>query len=1024
VITAAIGTVDAITINVLPPGAAARVSEPAVVTIRSRVALRPGLEEIATSLAFDFPGARQDRFTILLDADLTMAKLDAANVKSWRLSPKDTRQALEITLNEPAENSYQITLEAVRSLPPLPASRTAAQISALAGRVEYPATALFADGAVEVSVQPATAQRQVEWKEDAWRGRFVSAFAGAGPFRYQLSARTSRREARVDSVYQVNRRKIELIASLQLFARGDDLFDTTVALPAGYEVQAVQSPRLQDWWREADALHVRFQGATPDTTPLVVYLVRQFDTAPTELDLLPLKLDGFKRVTGEAVVAAHKSVEAALTLNAEAHEIASDQAARDFQILPPLERKRGFTFQTQNFTGQVKLTPLAAKSDVVWVLHAAAHEGWVALSAHARFTLRQGSLDRATFTLPAALPEVRVSGPEVRETRSRVENARHVYEVQFQNDVSSAVELTLDVEIPSTGAVTLPDLAWPGASFVTGYVLADNASDYEMRLETSGVDPARTADIPFLPELTKNAHAFRVQRQWSVKVNVERLVKAENRSAFVAYAELITALREDGTEWHRSTYHLQNRSLQFLPVRLPAGSELMGARVAGTTVRSDQGIVAGQSALLIPLIKTKPGDLSYDVEVIYRRIGKAPGQRRTQFLDDPDLPGITIERTLWDVWLPPGRDLKTIGGNMEPVIGDVNKTEKLASTVDEMKRLADIVASTSTGRNIRENAWSNYNRLQQTVEAPRSRMFSRSADEFASSAANGVSKQAQTVQAAQTEDRRQKLTMEIQQQSERVEKLGKDLENSSRRSDSDGAEALQIAPQANKNWVLNRGQLVIGGPNQQTVRDNQLYLNDNVSLQNGGLSGQTLVAQGQGTLTTNTAGTNNVSLLGNNAYVNTARGNLSFNDGNNNSAPTNVAAPVVPAAATPRPQIANSTFRGTMGGTASMGKSIPKTEALALAMPVKPATTTPVAPKEEAEKAQPMGRISLAIDFPTEGNLFHFKKVKANAELSLTTRIPGWFDRWPALGVTLLFAAALHFARRWFDARVAQASLA
>ena len=100
-------------------------------------------------------------------------------------------------------------------------------------------------------------------------------------------------------------------------------------------------------------------------------------------------------------------------------------------------------------------------------------------------------------------------------------------------------------------------------------------------LKTSGTDPVPVSEIPFLPELSKAAGMHRVQPGWSVTVGVERLEKAATRAAFVAWAEMTTALRRDGTEWHRATYRLQNRSLQFLPVKMPAGAELMSVRVAG-----------------------------------------------------------------------------------------------------------------------------------------------------------------------------------------------------------------------------------------------------------------------------------------------------------------------------------------------------------------------------------------------------------------------------------------------------------
>ena len=62
---------------------------------------------------------------------------------------------------------------------------------------------------------------------------------------------------------------------------------------------------------------------------------------------------------------------------------------------------------------------------------------------------------------------------------------------------------------------------------------------------------------------------------------------------------------------------------------------------------------------------------------------------------------------------------------------------------------------------------------------------------------------------------------------------------------------------------------------------------------------------------------------------------------------------------------------------------------------------------DDAQRLQPQGRISLAVDFPTEGRVLHFKKVKANADLRLSTVSPNSFARWKALGWALCCAAAL-----------------
>src|SRR5207237_55923 len=71
----------------------------------------------------------------------------------------------------------------------------------------------------------------------------------------------------------------------------------------------------------------------------------------------------------------------------------------------------------------------------------------------------------------------------------------------------------------------------------------------------------------------------------------------------------------------------------------------------------------------------------------------------------------------------------------------------------------------------------------------------------------------------------------------------------------------------------------------------------------------------------------------------------------------------------------------------------------------------------DAQRLQTAGRISLAVDFPTEGQLFHFKKVKANARLGLTVVSPESFARWQYLAVALALAGILAWLSRLADRR-------
>ena len=71
---------------------------------------------------------------------------------------------------------------------------------------------------------------------------------------YEVAAKTVQRSADVHAVYQVNHTKIELVAAMTLDSR-EPLFSATLAMPADFVVQAVESERLRDWWRDGDTLN-------------------------------------------------------------------------------------------------------------------------------------------------------------------------------------------------------------------------------------------------------------------------------------------------------------------------------------------------------------------------------------------------------------------------------------------------------------------------------------------------------------------------------------------------------------------------------------------------------------------------------------------------------------------------------------------------------------------------------------------------------------------------------------------------
>jgi len=1146
IVSAALGTTAEVRVALVEREADTQTAAASLVQITTAIAVSPAHERALARIESNFPGGQQDKFSVVLSPPGTaLVALVAPGLRSWNLREDARGQVLDIALNEPVKERYSFTVTTERALPAnLPAESAAMWFDAGGKRSEF-VQELHAEAGVDVTVLPQPALRQTErnlQRIGDWTP--VGAWTGREPLKYRIALAASKQEAHVDYVYQVNRRKIELIASMKLEAKGTPLFDAALTLPADFEVQAVDSERLLDWWRDGQKLRVRFKGATPEMTPLVVYLVREYAAAPQQLAVQPLALDGFAKVSGEAVIAAHKGVDAMLKLAVKgdanpanaggdpAKEIDPAKAAPDFQILPPLERKRGFAFRNQSFAGEVTLAALPVKQTAMWVMHAQAFEAWASLSLKAQLTLRQGSIESSTFSLPATLPEAHVSGAEVRETRSRVVGDRRIYDVAFQNDVYESVDFTVDVDVTMAegkrpdgrrvNEFSLPAPEFPEAQLVTGYVLADNASEYEMKLDTDGVEQTPTAEIPWLPTLTKGAGVFRVQPKWKVAFAMERLEKAETRTAFCAWAEMTTALRNDGTEWHKAVWHLQNRSLQFLPVKLPDGSALVGARVAGQAVRADTGIVDGRPVILIPLIKTKPGDVSYDVEVVWRQPGSrlAPSDRRK--LRNAELVGITVEQTFWNVWLPDDRPLTKSGGNMEEVIAVQREIEKAKSEVEELIALNSILADGNVSSEVWFNAKRNWDATCRMVET---RVLSNGGvlqrGRYSSAAEpGGLNKQGEAT-IGQLDRTNKDLGEQISKLTDDNRRIQQKMQGRMANAGGNANNEAQVQMQGNAAQTLlfgnntytgattiNARNLDLNGPAQtmsgagnsqggstivnggtlnlngnagqgDSIQNNQrwtmnpslansaaqtenaapsqggavqnFYLNDNVVLQqakgkemSGKVSktGTGQLAAGSAPLpqsatqstvipaTTNEAApaagpalekkADEMAVVENVRGLNVARGNRLQQLEQAQTAMPRPENPAVPMQTAQPPPVPKPSEPAVMPPLAMPTQAVPGLDASGVQSAngiVFGQGQGNVSRRDAGAILQPQGRLSLAVDFPTEGRVYHFQKVKANALLELSFADPKIVRRRTRTAVFAGLAIILWLMGRFFSGR-------
>ncbi|MEM7013978.1 MAG: hypothetical protein AAF585_21165, partial [Verrucomicrobiota bacterium] len=377
----------------------------------------------------------------------------------------------------------------------------------------------------------------------------------------------------------------------------------------------------------------------------------------------------------------------------------TNQLQQEIEVIAPFVRKHGFTFEEAVFSASLQLSDLTPQFDTRSVLFAQVYDTWVSLTYNLDVEIQRSAINTISFSLPESLPEGRILSDELREVTSEIVDGRREYTATFQRDVLDFLNFSLQTEAPLVGGeADLADLLMNDTRRMERFIVLETRTNDELSTTLTNVEAVPKEHVPYLPQTLLNAQYFQAAPGWTFGVQSEKLESTAGNDAVITECELTTAFRANGEEWHRANFKMLNRSLQFLPVKLDPKAELVAVRVSNEEVRADQGVVDGEDVLLVPLIQTQPGELSYDVELVYRHAASNPQLQDNQFeitLDDPQIIGQTVEQTFWQVFAPAGYTVRDFDGNMEEITPDDRLGAKIEANLSEMKRLSQLALLSS-----------------------------------------------------------------------------------------------------------------------------------------------------------------------------------------------------------------------------------------------------------------------------------------------------------------------------------------
>ncbi|OGV67111.1 MAG: hypothetical protein A3K18_29890 [Lentisphaerae bacterium RIFOXYA12_64_32] len=605
------------------------------------------------TLNLTFRHVERDSFTVELPAQYLVEKVEGTNVRGWEVrEPQGAAGAartLEVVLLKRAKDSEQFTVQLWRrradsagaseefAVPAVGVPEAVRHVGRIAIRrspvLDLRVTEATGVNRTELAGGENAAPSVAECASPLGIRPFQAYEFAAMPFsvRLAVSEIAAKATARVQTILRLAERENGLESRVLYSVRDRALYRTRVALPAGIEVTAVSAPGEFEW------------GAVPDTDATRQVVTLRF-AAGVQGELAVL-IQGRFRSLGEVAIPRLEVLE----VERQEGEIAvqADPAfevqTQDLKGLETLllgqvqgwlqKSQRALTclaFRTRdaNYGGRLTLVP--RKPDVVCttVSNVRVTDRAIEETILLEFGIRTAGIREIRFQLPAWLEAARISVPLLRQKRvERIQGTDQVrVTLELQDDLTEQVRVLVE----NDRLLTADEQAVPIPVVETGRterrcVAIESAGRDEVVLGTpEGLEPLsrQQKDWAAVAELLRggSTQAFVANpdaEKLRLTYRTKQRTAVETAGARIGLAQTVLVMDRNGSYRAEQTYHVDNRTEQFLLVDLPPSAELWTARVAGEPVKPITPDAANPRRLGVPLVKTAAGDLDYTVVLKY-----------------------------------------------------------------------------------------------------------------------------------------------------------------------------------------------------------------------------------------------------------------------------------------------------------------------------------------------------------------------------------------------------------------------
>lgn len=594
--------------------------------------------------------SQRESFTLVVPRDYLVEAVIGDNVRGWKTNVGSDNQQIDVTLLNPATSNESLTVRLTRA-----ARMQGEPIEIEVPKVSIPDAVLHRgvllvrrSPLIDVQTRNTVGLSRADTDQDSMKAVVATAPAESplgirahqafrfGSETFELSLRMQpksvRQRAEVHAVLRLGADESNYEAKVNLVVDERPVYQVQIGLPRAFELQEVLTVGEYEWSVSRDdgdeILTVFFSGGRQGAFSLVTRGRFRSGAGADNTQLPRLTVLQAEQQQGFVVVQVDPAV------NVRAEDLVNCESVL-------LSRVRGWLSEEQrrlsrlairyrgtDFSARLLTAAKQPRVSNFTITNVRVTSREVETTLFVRFDIQGAGIRTLTFQVPSWMSDARITVPQLRQrTVEMLDDGSGMARIrlELQDDVIGTLMVVVERDrvLPSGPIETRLSNVETGATHAR-FVVVENVGRDEVRVRPN--DAIRElnrqqAEWRTLADVLGNGitQAFLVPDlvgDATFIVEAQQRVAVQTADARIRLAETLLLFDGHGAFRGSQIYRIDNKTEQYLQLRLPAGAELWTASVAGQLVKPST-MASDPTLVRIPLVKTAAGDLDYEVQIKY-----------------------------------------------------------------------------------------------------------------------------------------------------------------------------------------------------------------------------------------------------------------------------------------------------------------------------------------------------------------------------------------------------------------------